>query len=246
MATEVRYSFSHLRVIEREELPVVAINLLTKNRTELAVRAIHQCLRYLRYEGRLMWFVTDNGSEPAHHERLGYAIPPMYVLGGISQAGSIGACWNTGLREIFNHTEYYLRLEDDMCLKVEMNITRWVKIMMMNTEIGMIRLGQMVPGLDFESRKYRIYTHVGHEEDILLRVGKGVQYCYSGHPALFHKRFHDYYGYFPETEISAGELELSMDSSVRANGGPDVYFPWDTGKYGTWGAWDHVGVRSAE
>ena len=37
------------KIIEREDLPVVAINLLTKNRTELAIQTVHGILRYPKF-----------------------------------------------------------------------------------------------------------------------------------------------------------------------------------------------------
>ena len=230
-------------VIERFELPTAAINLLTKERTALAMGTIHQCLRHLKYEGNLNWFVTDNGSEPEHTRRVLDTV--RYFLGKVSVPGSIGACWNAGLRKIFETTSYYIRLEDDMQLKADLDITRYVKMMMTNPKIGMVRLGQMVPDLDLASEKFRIDTHIGFEEDVLLRVEKTMPYCFSGHPAIIHKRFHDYYGYFPEEAMSAGDLELAMDESVRSNTGPHVYFPWDLGRFGTWGAWDHKGTVKA-
>jgi hypothetical protein len=237
-------------VIEREDLPVVVINLLTKNRTELAVRTIHQCLRNLKYEGKLLWYISDNGSESGHVQKLLDTIPHGLMLAGIVRTGDIGECWNAGLRGIFTQSDYYIRLEDDMCLKAELDITRYVKVMMTNPKkIGMVRLGQMVIDLEFISEKFRIDTHIGYEEELFLMVQKTMPYCFSGHPALIHKRFHDAYGYFPEAQkaqISAGELEIAMDFSVRNNSGPAVFVPWDLGRFGTWGARDHVGTTKAK
>lgn len=234
-------------VIEREELPVVVVNLLTKNRTELAVRTIHQCLRHLKYEGKLVWALSDNGSEPGHVQKLLNTIPQGMMLAGTVRDGTIGECWNTGLRYIFMRAEYYIRLEDDMCLKADLDITRYVKVMMTNERVGMVRLGQMVIDLEFISEKFRIATHIGFEEDVFLMVEKTMPYCFSGHPALIHRRFHEAYGYYPERAMSAGELEIAMDQQVReVKKGPGIYFPWDLGMFGTWGAWDHVGVYKAE
>lgn len=233
------------RVIEREDLPVVVVNLLTKNRTELAVRTIHACLRHLKYDGKLMWFVTDNGSEVAHVAKVKETIPNVYWMNGYVGNSTIGDCWNKGLMTIFNQTEFYIRLEDDMVLKADLDITRYVKMMCKFPQIGMVRLGQMVIDLEFISEKFRIDTHIGFEEDVLLMVEKTMPYCFSGHPAIVHKRFHEVYGYYADGDQSAGELEVAMDKKVRGIKGPGIYFPWDLGIFGTWGAWDHVGVVKA-
>ena len=233
-------------VIEREDLPMVVINLLTKNRTELAVRTIHAAMRHLKYDGKLVWFITDNGSEAGHVQRVLHTIPHSMMLAGTVRNGTIGECWNEGLKDIFEKAEYCIRLEDDMVLKADLDITRYVKVMMTNAKIGMVRLGQMVIDLEFISEKFRIDTHIGFEEDVFLMVEKTMPYCFSGHPAIIHKRFHEVYGYYPETQMSAGELEIAMDFSVRNNHGPAVFVPWDLGRFGTWGAWDHVGINKAE
>lgn len=235
------------KVIERHELPVVVINLLTKNRTSMAIRTIQQCMRNFSYDGELQWFITDNASEAGHMDALLRSIPSNHLAGYLSSYENIGTCWNKGLRQIIREQEsfFYVRLEDDMSLKVPMNITRYVKMMMEFPVIGMIRLGQITVGLDLFSEKFRINTHIGFEEDVLLRVGKTQPYCFSGHPALIHKRFHDAYGYYAETDMSAGELEVAMDHVVRNTEGPQVFIPWDLGWTGTWGAWDHIGTEKA-
>lgn len=234
-------------VIEREELPTVVINLLTKDRTDLAVQTIHQALRHLKYEGALKWFVTDNGSDPAHHQTVLKTIPSPYFIGTAVNQGTIGQCWNEGLRQVFQHSDYYIRLEDDMRMKDDLDITRYVKLMMTYPEIGMIRLGQMCMDLLMYSEKFRIYTYIGFEEDILFKIKRQSPYAFSGHPALTHRRFHEVYGLYEEDPLSAGELEVIMDERFRKTWHTNyIYFPWDLGRFGTWGAWDHIGLRKAE
>lgn len=237
-----------MTVIEREDLPLVAINLLTKGRTDLAVGTIHQVLRHLKYDGELKWFVTDNGSVGSHFAQLDDAIPVRYRLGSHSQSGPIGACWNEGLKRIFAKTDYYIRLEDDMQLKADLDITRYIKAMMEYEFIGMIRLGQMTIGLLLDCVKFRIATHIGYEEDVYFEVDKSRQYAFSGHPALINRSFHATYGYYStESSMTAGHLEVEMDSVFRRSPAQtsSIYFPWDLGRFGTWGPWDHKGTQKA-
>lgn len=236
------------KIIERSDLPVVAINLLTKNRTDCAIRTIHGILRNLKYEGELKWFVSDNGSTGQHIGTVEKTIPnsmrlPVFVD---SVVGTIASCWNIGLREIFKHTDYYLRLEDDMVLKAPLDITPYIKAMMLYPPFSMVRLGQMVSDLDMETVSVKIPTYIGYEQDVYLVVSNKYQYRFSGHPAIIHKRFHEFYGYFEERyPMTAGELELDMDEKVHRAARPMIVFPWDMGRFGTWGAWDHIGSTKA-
>jgi hypothetical protein len=102
-----------------------------------------------------------------------------------------------------------------------------------------------VINLDLVTVKFKTYTHIGYSEEVYLSVMKTQPYAWSGHPALIHKRLHDVYGYFP-TDMSPGETEVMFDQQVRSiEGGPTIVFPWDMGKYGTWGNWDHVGKEKS-
>ena len=123
-----------------------------------------------------------------------------------------------------------------------------VTIKMGYKEVGMIRLGIMVQNLGFFSEKFKIYTDIGWDEEIMLGLTDDHNYIYSGNPALITKAFHDAYGYFPEEEYSAGEIEVIFDSQIRGGdlmADPWIYFPWDMGRFGTWGAWHHIGKDKA-
>lgn len=237
------------KVIERGDLPAVVINLLTHNRTDLAVRTIHQALRHLKYDGDLRWFVCSHDSTDEHLAKTSEAIPDRYYWGMVNIRGNICACWNRGLEKIVQHTDYYIRLEDDMCLKADLDITRYVKVMMTVDVASMIRLGQMVTGLHGQTWKFRIDTHIGFEEDMYFHVFDDNQYAFSGHPALMHKRFHNAYGLYSERPMTAGELEVDMDNRIKhvSPGVPEpwILYPLDLGCFGTWGAWDHIGVNKA-
>ena len=232
------------KIIKREELPTVCINLLTKNRTEYAVPCIKKALDNLKYEGKLVWYISDGGSEKSHLDKLDEIIPSKMLIGRHSRNSSPGEGWNFGIQEIFKSVDIYLRLEDDFVLKDYLDITVWIKLLIAQPSIGMIRLGQIVKGQGSNTIGFKTYTHVGYTEEIYLQL-TGNPYSYSGHPCLIHRRFHDVYGYFKEG-LSPGEVETEFDGRVRqAQEGPFIVFPWDMGKYGTWGIWDHIGKEKA-
>lgn len=234
-------------IIKRADLPTVCINLLTKNRTEYMVPCVKKALDNLKYEGELVWYISDGGSEKSHLDKMDEIIPHEMILGRHSYLCPIspGESWNLGLREIFKSVDIYLRLEDDFVLKDYLDITVWIKLLISEWQIGMVRLGQITKERDLFTVGYKTYTHVGYTEEIYLLVGSQNSYMYSGHPCLIHKRFHNAYGYFKEG-LSPGEIETEFDGRVRQSQGPSIVFPWDMGRYGTWGVWDHIGKEKSE
>lgn len=232
-------------IIKKQDLPTVCINLLTKNRTEYMVPCVKKALDNLKYEGRLVWYISDGGSEKSHLDKMDEIIPRELILGRHSRLSSPGESWNFGLKEIFKSVDIYLRLEDDYVLKDYLDITVWVKLLITQPAIGMVRLGQIVKFQDFGTAGYKTYTNVGYTEEIYLVSGKQNSYAYSGHPCLIHKRLHDEFGYFEEG-ITPGEVEVKFDDAVRQKLFPSIVFPWDMGKYGTWGIWDHIGKEKSE
>jgi hypothetical protein len=233
------------QVIEKLDLPPVCINLLTKDRTDYAVATVKNCLDKLKYEGKLIWHVSDGYSDINHLKKLEEIIPENMRSNAVTRSDDVGENWNYGIEYIFdNLSDIYLRLEDDMVLKETMDITTWVKLLMTKS-VGMVRLGQIVIDLNLRSIKFKTYTHVGYTEEVYFRIYRSSPYMFSGHPALIHKRFHDSFGYYP-TGLSPGETEVAMDSQVRdKKDGPMIVFPWDMGRYGTWGNWDHIGKEKS-
>ncbi|MHC4207630.1 MAG: glycosyltransferase family 2 protein [Planctomycetota bacterium] len=233
------------KIIRKDQLPPVCINLLTKDRTDYAVTTVKNALDKLHYDGHLDWYVSDGGSSQEHLDQVLSPIPDNMLWDYHSENTNPGACWNIGIREILKEYDIYLRLEDDMVIKSPMDITVWVKLLMTQWQVGMVRLGQIVIDLNCYTVKFPTYTHVGYTEEVYLAVYRRNPYAFSGHPALFHKRFHDIYGMYPEG-LSPGKTEVAMDTQIKAKKeGPLIVFPYDMGKYGTWGNWDHIGKEKS-
>jgi hypothetical protein len=228
------------KIIRKDDLPPVCINLLTKDRTDYAVTTAKNALDKLHYDGELVWYISDGGSKKGHLTKIYETIPNDLIIGSHDACRSPGECWNIGLAKIFKECDIFLRLEDDMVIKSPMDITTWVKLLMTQGSVGMVRLGQIVIDQSLYTIKFKTYTHVGYTEEIYLDVTKKMPYAFSGHPALFHKRFHQWYGFYPKG-LDPGKTEVAMDEQVRDKQGPSIVFPYDMGKYGTWGNWDHIG-----
>ena len=105
------------KIIQNDELPLVCILFTTYNRTEYALQALQEAQERLKYDGQLMWYVADAGSEMKHLEQIDSVLPSEARLGQHSRKGlSPGKNWNLGIKNIFEQTPIYLRLEDDFVL----------------------------------------------------------------------------------------------------------------------------------
>lgn len=230
MAASQRSDFSEERGKRRRVMSkAVGILFPTFHRTEYALRTIKAAVELLKYE-KLAWYVADAGSHQDHHTAVLQALDGQKLLGRHYKALDPGPNWNLGIGEIFKETEIYLRLEDDFELRTELDITPYVELLNEIPEIGQVRMGLMPVGLDMQS--------MGHNGRIYMRILKNRQYCYSGHPCLIHKRFHDFYGMFHPT-FGPGDCEVDFDSRVRAApDGPEIWWPLEMG---TWGPWAHIG-----
>lgn len=233
-------------MLDKEKLPTVCVLFMTYNRTSYAEASAKHGLDKINYQGDLKWYIADAGSEQSHLDAIERAIPVENRLGQHSAPLSPGANWNTGIQEIYKSCPIYFRLEDDFRVREPIDITLWVKLLMSNDKVGMIRLGLVPIETMAQTIMQQTITSVGYDQHIYLNVLKEKSYIFSGHPSLVHKRFHDAYGYFHETK-DPGLCETDMDGQVRSKDGPEIWIPWDLGKYGTWGNFDHIGTdRSYE
>ncbi len=226
------------------DLPTVVIMLMTYKRTEYALRTIEAARELLSYDGELLWYVADAGSPIEDLKILGDAIPDEIFFGRHTMIESNtltpGQNWNKGIKRIFEKHTIYFRLEDDFMLHAPLDITKWVRLLDYNDKVGMIRLGLMTVGTQIAVKGQVVPSDVGHDRDIYLHVLKSAQYCFSGHPSLVHKRFHEAYDYFPE-DRDPGQCEVDFDGVIRTREGPEIWIPFDMGRYGTWGAFSHIG-----
>jgi hypothetical protein len=222
------------------ELPLVVILLLTyapedkPERMEYALRAIQSTKDNLRYPN-LGWYIADAGSSEKHFKEITNEFDRVSIWnygGWHHESLSAGKSWNVGITQVFEqHADIYLRLEDDWVLKNPLDITKFVTMLTLRDDIGMVRLGYQHVPADMEA--------IGINGIHYLRYKKTTPFCYGGHPALIHRRFHDAYGYNDEKK-NPGEIEIDMDYRVRNTKGPDIVRPQDIGG---WGAFAHIGTK---
>lgn len=221
-----------------DDVIILFMTKWVKGREELAMRTICAATEHINYDGELKWYIADQSSTTEHLNTLLEVLgEDVYKYHNIPEI-TPGKSWNQAIMEIYKHTPIYLRLEDDFEIQADMDITPYVALFEEKKRVGMVRLGLMPIGLDLYS--------VSDGKNIYMNVLKSRHYCFSGNPGLIHQRFHEAYGWYDE-HCNPGETEVRLDNEVRNKEGPEIWWPLNLGKYGTYGAWAHTGqVKSYE
>lgn len=166
--------------------------------------------KHLKYEGIIRLHMADDGSQ-------GYGRPTYYdsrlVTTSNQNRKGVGASLNTGFQIAYKHSPLVAYFVDDWSLTQELDITAWAKVLLEREDIGMVRLGMPHPNLTGR------VEHLGE-------LGWGLildsySYAYGQRPAIYHKRFTDAYGRFPE-DCSAMDCERMYSERVNAMEGPKV------------------------
>lgn len=129
------------------------------------------------------------------------------------QRQGVGASLNAGIRHALERSDMFLYLVDDWSLTRPFHLEPWIQALEDDWTIGMVRLGPPHPNI-----RGKIRMLPSGWVMVLDRYG----YAYGQRPALYHQRFHEYYGAYPE-HCSALECER-MYNLYYANNflGPDI------------------------
>lgn len=188
-------------------------------RYEAMRRTIESWQAYLKYDGHIcMHFADDSLEEKGwiYTERFNYGS----TYSQQSRKG-VGASLNVGFRQAFKLSPIVLYAVEDWSLVYDFDLTPWVQLLLEREDIGMVRLG--VPHPNLTGR----IEHLGE-------LGWGLlfddySFTYGQRPALYHQRFYDHYGAFPEN-CSAIDCERRYAKRVTTMEGPKVMLalphPW--------------------
>ncbi len=182
-------------------------------------QALNSWRNHLHYKGEINTCVSDDGSETEF--KMGTGNPYWKTE---QKRHGVGASLNAGLKVCFEYSPIVLYAVDDWELTQDFGITPWVKLLLDNEDVGMVRLGPPHPYL---TGKIECFTE--DWQGWGLRLDK-QGYAFAQRPFLLHKRFIDAYGPFPEN-CSAMDCEYLYNDRVCNNRGPDIVLalphPWN-------------------
>jgi hypothetical protein len=212
----------------------ITIILQTYKRTSYALATIAAARELLHYQGDLVWYIADDGSDTAHWRAVidacdhpaGHSLRRGY-------GGNANAAWDAC------QSELTFWLEDDFVLREPLDLTPHAYALMDSANLGMVRLGyinpaRLEPPLDFNGRRYHTLPRYWPDTSF---------YAFTGHPSLRHSRYRRAYGGYPEG-LAPGETELAYAHQYQiAMDGPLIVWPEG---YPAHGYFAHVGSIKTE
>lgn len=231
-------------------LPDLAILFLTYKRTYEALTTIDSTLEHLKYPAdQIKWYVADDGS-PGEHFRdvMNFLqVRTPNIIGAHNEKFSdipyaAGKGWNRGLGLCYQATDFVLVLEDDWRMDADLDMTRYVRLLMDEETrfsegtvdpVGVVSFRILAAGAD-------VHT-LGWDGEMFLKYHRTTQYAYSGNPHLRHARYTKHYGWYAE-DRSPGMIELEQDDRYRLDvrNGPVILRP---AMLDSWGGWHHIGTE---
>lgn len=215
--------------------PPLAIHIPTFNRPMILRDCIESLMTFLIYPVPPLFFVGNDGDDNLA-EVLG---PPGYLANvRVLQGPKRGLGAN--LNMLYRAHEYplILQLDDDHILKRDLNLKQHAEYLLEHTDAGWIRL-MGIGAHNYTARLQGVYWYVRWDSQEL--------YIPSNRPHLKHRRFHEYFGLYPEDvklwQTEEGFCHLCRDIAEKqaqhSPVAPSVLVPLNSESES---AWDHVGA----
>lgn len=213
----------------------IAIVLQTFKRTDYALATITAARELLHYEGRMEWYIADDGSPTAHwHAVIDACDHPAGHSMRRGYGGNANAAWDAA--DQIGALSFWL--EDDFMLQEPLDLTPHAYALMDSATLGMIRLGYINP-----ERLEPADTFAGRRYHTLPRDYPDMSfYAFTGHPSLRHSRYRAAYGNYP-AGLGPGDTELAYAYQYRIGEGPLIVWPEGFKCEGTWA---HIGSVKTE
>lgn len=225
------------------DLPNIAILLLTYRRTQEALRTINSTCKNLGYpKENISFYVADDGSPKEHLDAVVDAIREngIQLIGyhneklrhpGEEATHNAGLGWNRGMGICHQHTDYVLICEDDWEMENSLDLVPHVKLLRDREDVGIVSFRILSTGAD-------VHT-IGHEGRHYIKYLRTTQYAFSGNPHIRHARYTKRYGWYAE-DRNPGLIELHQDDQYRlaVDNLIDIWRPLDIN---LWGGWFHIG-----
>ncbi|MDD2731020.1 MAG: glycosyltransferase family A protein [Candidatus Izemoplasmatales bacterium] len=193
-------------------------------RMKIAEQTLKSWNDKLVYEGDILLHVADDGSD------LEWKPEKFWKRSEITysrqERQGVGASLNAGFNKAYETSPYVLYMVDDWRLNTPFDITPWAYVLKTRRDIGVVRLGPPHPFTEG-----RIEPLTDNWQSWGLVYARTGGYVYGQRPAIYHKRFTDYYGQFKE-KCSAIECEKEYNIRYDTKFGPYIVLalphPWYT------------------
>lgn len=174
-----------------------------KKRAIYATKAAESWYKHLIYDSYMKLHVADDGSQipVPDFSNISNSLPVIYSR---QDRKGIGASLNTAFQTAFKNSPIAIYIVDDWVLLQDIDITPWVRLLMSNDKVGMVRLGPPHPGLTGKV--------VNYPQGWGLLLDRH-DFAYGMRPAIYHRRLFEAYGWFMEN-INCWECERIFNENI--------------------------------
>ena len=192
--------------------PDVAVMVVTYDRPSEIRRVIKALDKHLQYDGKLVWYLADDGS-PGHYVLdIQRDFPKLHFQASITKRLGWGANVNRCMQKIGE--KHIFLCEDDYVALYPLDLNKGVALLDSKANIGLVRYDGLA-GHRLNLALEEIETRLGVLQylEILKKSSRGLN-VYSNRPHLKSRKFHRAYSHYP-MEKSLGETESAFAHRVK-------------------------------
>jgi len=214
--------------------PDVAVQIITYDRPGEIRRVIVALEKYLQYEGKLIWYLADDGSPGNYILDIQHDFPKLNFRVSVTNRLGWGANVNKCMQMIGE--KYIFLCEDDYIALQPLDVNKGVALLDSKANIGLVRYDGLA-GHRLNLAIEEVDTHLGVLQYLeILKNSRGLN-VYSNRPHLKSAKFHRAYSNYPMGK-PLGQTEEAFAHRVKdILAGPKLV----TLENGIVRAFDHIG-----
>jgi len=203
--------------IIRDKWPPITVLVYTYDRPVKIRKALASLKEHLKYSGKLLWRLADDGSPPGYLQNLADDFPELDLKWTVTHRKGFGANANTGYRACT--TKYVLPTEDDLFIVMDIDLDTGITLMEGVPEIGALRYTCAVIDSVLCGRVFLGKPPIPY---YIFDRARSKYWNPCGHPTLIQPSFYEFYGMLPE-DVRVARVEHDWTRREIARGpGPEV------------------------
>lgn len=245
------------------ELPPINVVIITFLRRDMFRRTVDNLIDKLHYSGPISWIIADDSTPEPDYQNFCLSVfrktwsnglPDHHEIRveGTPQNSGWGANANNAISKCEHDIVFFI--EDDYVLTRPLDLSPFVALLLENDAVGLVRMDGIAGhrGINCQTAETNIRDYLpGHRDGVgglgdvhywLIDQRSSHLNVYSNRPHLKHRRFHEFYGPYPEG-YRLGQTESMFAHTVKdkmranPNAAPALAIPLNANSY-----FDHIGV----
>jgi len=197
-------------------------------RLQCAKQTVASWARNLHYPGELRLHIADDTVVGFEATEVIAEFCPWPVTITHTKGAGLGGALNAGVLKATEVSPFFIYADDSYSLRDPLDLSPWIGILQQDESVGAISL--MPPRPEQHGGRVREYGGGLQVETIRTIEFERHGYTWNGRPFLYHRRFIEHYGAFPENCTGYEWEQIYAERYVQMSEGPCVLFafhdPW--------------------